>query len=62
MNGGAGSFPTPVYPAHFQTDMQAVMFGINPGIYTQHNFTVTDKTRYASMRLRRSMTTRPSPP
>ena len=52
ITGGAGSFPTPLYPAHFQTDVQSVMFGINPGIYTRHNFTVADKTRYASMRLR----------
>ena len=52
MNNGAGSFPTPLYPAHYQTDVQAPMYGINPGIYTRHSFTITDKTRYASLRLR----------
>lgn len=52
MNSGAGSFSTPLYPAHFQTDVQAAMFGIQSGIYTRHNFTVADKTRYASLRLR----------
>lgn len=51
-NGGASSFGTPLYQAHFQTDVQNVMFGMQSGIYTRHSFTIADKARYASLRLR----------
>ncbi|MEK0448137.1 MAG: hypothetical protein RL088_405 [Verrucomicrobiota bacterium] len=52
MASGVDTFPTPLYPAHFQTNVQSAMYGVNPGIYTRHNFTVSDRTRYASLRLR----------
>ncbi len=50
--GGLDTFPTPLYPGHFQSNVQTPMFGVNPGIYTRHNFTVTDKSRYVALRLR----------
>ena len=50
--GGLDTFPTPLYPGHFQSNVQTPMFGVNPGIYTRHNFTVTDKSRYAALRMR----------
>jgi hypothetical protein len=52
MATGVDTFPTPLYPGHFQTDVQSVMFGTNSGIYTRNNFTVADKTRYAGLSLR----------
>ncbi len=52
MTGGLDTFPTPLYPAHFQSNVQTAMFGVNPGIYTRHNFTVSDKARFAALRLR----------
>ncbi len=50
--GGLDTFPTPLYPGHFQSNVQTPMFGVNPGIYTRHNFAVSDKSRYAALRLR----------
>ena len=49
---GAGSFPSPLYPAHYQNDVQSAMAAVNPGVYTRHRFTVPDKTLIASLRLR----------
>ncbi len=49
---GIQSLPTPLYPAHFQTDVYSPLCGINPGIYTRHAFTVPDRTRYSALRLR----------
>ncbi len=49
---GLRSFPTPLYPAHFQTDVLDAMRGVNPGLYTRHVFFVPDRSRYSGLRLR----------
>lgn len=49
---GAGSFPTPLYPAHYQTDVQGSMLGVQSGVYTRRAFAIVDRTRYVSLRLR----------
>ncbi len=48
---GAASFPSPLYPAHYQNDVQSAMAAINPGIYTRHRFSLPDKSLIASLRL-----------
>ena len=49
---GAGTFPTPLYAAHFQTNVQETVRGTSTGLYTRHSFTVTDRTRFSALRLR----------
>jgi hypothetical protein len=49
---GLQSLPTPLYPAHFQTDVHDPMRGVNPGLYSRHAFTISDRTRYSALRLR----------
>lgn len=51
-DGGAAGFPTPLYPAHYQNDVQGVMAATSTGLYTRHRFTVADKSLLASLRLR----------
>ena len=49
---GAASFPTPLYPAHYQNDVQALVASVSTGLYTRHRFNIADKTLLASLRLR----------
>ena len=49
---GAGSFPTPLYPFHYQNDVQSIVAAVNPGVYTRHRFSVADPALLASLRLR----------
>ena len=51
-DSGAGSFPTPLYPLHYQNDVQGPMAAVGPGIYTRHQFSLADKALVASLRLR----------
>jgi hypothetical protein len=48
----SGFFPTALYSAHFQNNVQLPMYGVNPGIYTRHNFTVGALANYFGLRLR----------
>jgi len=49
---GIQSLPTPLYPAHFQTDVHDAMRGRNPGLYARYSFAVADRDRYSALRLR----------
>ncbi len=49
---GLAELPTPLYPAHFQTDVHDTMRNVSPGLYTRHTFTVADRSRYSALRLR----------
>ena len=51
-DNGAGSFPTPLYPSHYQNDLQTTMAGVNPGVYARHRFTVADSALLSALRLR----------
>ena len=48
---GAASFPSPLYPAHYQNDVQSAMAAVNPGIYTRHRFVLPDKSLVSALRL-----------
>ncbi len=50
--GGISSFPSALYPGYFQTDVETAMFGVNPGIYTRHAFSMADVNRFGSLKLR----------
>lgn len=49
---GAASFPTPLYPAHYQNDVRGPMAAVSPGLFTRHRFHLGDKSLLASLRLR----------
>jgi hypothetical protein len=49
---GAGSFPTPLYPFHYQNDVQSLAAAVSTGLYTRHRFTLTDPALIASLQLR----------
>lgn len=49
---GVQSLPTPLYPAHFQTDVHDQMRGVGPGLYARYAFAVTNVARYSALRLR----------
>ena len=49
---GLQSMPTPLYAAHYQTDVHDLMRGVGPGLYARHAFAVADRTRYSGLRLR----------
>jgi hypothetical protein len=51
-DAGAASFPTPLYPAHYQNDVRGPMAAVNPGVFTRHRFSLGDKSLLASLRLR----------
>ena len=47
-----GSFPTPAYGGHYQTNVQSAVETVNPGIYARYNFNVSDPVALASLSLR----------
>ncbi|MBN8459889.1 MAG: CotH kinase family protein [Verrucomicrobia bacterium] len=47
-----GSFPTPAYGGHYQTNVQAALETVNPGLYARYNFNVADPSSLASLNLR----------
>jgi hypothetical protein len=51
-DAGAASFPTPLYPAHYQNDVRGPMAAVSPGLFTRHRFSLGDKSLLASLRLR----------
>lgn len=51
-DNSGGTFPTPAYGGHYQTNVQASLETVNPGLYARHAFTVADPAVLASLQLR----------
>ena len=47
-----GSFPTPAYGSHYQTNVQSALQHTNPGLYTRYTFTASDPANLNSLLLR----------
>ena len=47
-----GSFPTPLYSAHYQTNVQIPLETANPGLYARYSFAVADPAELGSLGLR----------
>lgn len=47
-----GSFPTPAYAGHYQTNVQTALETVNPGLYARYHFDVTDPAALTSLALR----------
>lgn len=47
-----GSFPTPAYGSHYQTNVQSALQNVNPGLYARYDFNVVDPTSLTSLTLR----------